>query len=82
MTIELLDGYFIQSDESQFALMQNVIRKNKDTEEKYEDSKTIGYYPEIRMAYHRFVKECTLKCKDIPELLMIIDKIEKLYQSK
>lgn len=53
--IELLRGYFIEVDEMNHTLKQRYIGEVKDTKEKKESERLIGYYPNVRACLERIV---------------------------
>ena len=56
LTIELINGYFIDVDELNHTLKQKYIGKDKKTGEKKEMEKVIGYFPNVKSCVERLVR--------------------------
>lgn len=81
VTIELIDGYFIEVDELNHTLKQRYQGKTKDGEKKSAE-RTIGYYPSIRACVERIVKLIPLDENDGKVISMreYVDEVEKAFK--
>lgn len=58
--IKLNNGFFVESDETQFILKQNYTIKKKDTEEEKETTRVLGYYVELKQALNGYINQLAL----------------------
>lgn len=59
--IHIFDNFYFRGDESQFILLENVVRKSKKDQKEYMGEITLGYYPTIQSLCKGLVKTCTLR---------------------
>lgn len=58
--LKLNNGFFIESDGTQFILKQNYTIKQKDTAEEKESTRVLGYYAELKQALNGYINQLAL----------------------
>ena len=79
--LKLNNGFFIESDETQFILKQNYTIKKKDTGEEKESTRVIGYYAELKQALNGYINQLALN-KTYSEDLTAKELFDYLKQEK
>ena len=81
VTIELINGYFIEVDELNHTLKQRYQGETKDGEKKSAE-RIIGYYPSVRACVERIVKLIPLDENDGKVISMreYVDEVEKAFK--
>ena len=79
--LKLNNGFFIESDETQFILKQNYTIKKKDTGEEKESTRVLGYYAELKQALNGYINQLALN-KTYAEDLTAKELFDYLKQEK
>ena len=79
--LKLNNGFFIESDETQFILKQNYTIKKKDTAEEKESTRVLGYYAELKQALNGYINQLALN-KTYAEDLTAKELFDYLKQEK
>ena len=58
--LKLNNGFFIESDETQFILKQNYTIKKKDTGEEKESTRVLGYYATLGQSLNGYLNQLAL----------------------
>lgn len=58
--LKLNNGFFIESDETQFILKQNYTIKKKDTGEEKESTRVLGDYVGLKQALNGYINQLAL----------------------
>ena len=66
--LKLNNGFFIESDETQFILKQNYTIKKKDTGEEKESTRVLGYYAELKQALNGYINQLALNKTNAEDL--------------
>ena len=79
--LKLNNGFFIESDETQFILKQNYTIKKKDTGEEKESTRVLGYYVGLKQALNGYINQLALN-KTYSEDLTAKELFDYLKQEK
>ena len=79
--LKLNNGFFVESDETQFILKQNCTIKKKDTGGEKESTRVIGYYVELKQALNGYINQLALN-KTYSEDLTAKELFDYLKQEK
>lgn len=79
--LKLNNGFFVESDETQFILKQNYTIKKKDTGEEKETTRVLGYYAELKQALNGYINQLALN-KTHSEDLTAKELFDYLKQEK
>lgn len=79
--LKLNNGFFLESDETQFILKQNYTIKKKDTGEEKESTRVLGYYAELKQALNGYINQLALN-KTYAEDLTAKELFDYLKQEK
>ena len=79
--LKLNNGFFVESDETQFILKQNYTIKKKDTGEEKETTRVLGYYAELKQALNGYINQLALN-KTYSEDLTAKELFDYLKQEK
>lgn len=58
--LKLNNGFFVESDETQFILKQNYTIKKKDTGEEKESTRVLGYYVTLGQTLNGYLNQLAL----------------------
>ena len=58
--VKLNEGFFIESDGTQFILKQNYMIKQKDTGEEKESTRVLGYYVTLGQSLNGYLNQLAL----------------------
>lgn len=79
MRIELENNYVVKRlDDNNLVLCQVVERTKKDTNEKYQDDKVIGYYQSIQSALKGYVKYST-RLSDYTDIKQVLEHLDSIH---
>lgn len=79
--LKLNNGFFLESDETQFILKQNYTIKKKGTGEEKESTRVLGYYVELKQALNGYINQLALN-KTYSEDLTAKELFDYLKQEK
>ena len=66
--LKLNNGFFVESDETQFILKQNYTIKKKDTGGEKESTRVLGYYAELKQALNGYINQLALNKTNAEDL--------------
>jgi phosphohistidine phosphatase SixA len=81
--VHLFDDYYMDADNYNYILKKAVVRKTKKTNEEYESTQVLGYFPDMKSLVHSLIKNehrQAVSSGSIKDLEQAINRLNQLTE--